>query len=81
MLNGTLEAGYFLNVNLPHPEHNRTCLETKHTPVDTSPHKTAFSQTEDGFLYTGIYQERWRQPGSDVDLCFKGHISLSKIAV
>ena len=80
-LKGALEAGYFLNVNLPHPEHDRTCLETKHTPVDTSPHKTAFSQTEDGFLYTGIYQERWRQPGSDVDLCFKGHISLSKIAV
>ena len=81
VLNGTLEAGYFLNVNLPHPEHNRTCLETKRAPVDPSPHRTTFSQTGDGFLYTGIYQERWRQPGSDVDLCFKGHISLSKIAV
>ena len=81
VLNGTLEAGYFLNVNLPHPEHNRTCLETKCAPVDPSPHKTTFSQTGDGFLYTGIYQERWRQPASDVDLCFKGHISLSKIAV
>ena len=38
LLNETLEAGCFLNVNLPHPEHNRACLETKHAPVDTSPH-------------------------------------------
>lgn len=81
LLHETLEAGYFLNVNLPHPEHNQTRLQTKHAPVDTSPHKTTFAQTRDGFLYTGIYQERGRQSGSDVDHCFKGHISLSKIAV
>lgn len=80
-LNATLEAGYFLNVNLPHPDHNRVRLEAKHVPVDPSAHRTTFARTEDGFLYTGIYQERWRQPGSDVDCCFKGHISLSKIAV
>ena len=54
---------------------NQTCAGGHQPP------QTTFSQTGDGFLYTGIYQERWRQPGSDVTLCFKGHISLSKIAV
>ncbi len=81
VLNETLEAGYFLNVNLPHPEHDRVRLETKYAPVDPSPHTTKFSRTGAGFLYTGIYQERGRQPGTDIDHCFKGHISLSKIAV
>jgi len=81
LLNETLAAGYFLNVNLPHPEHNRTCLATKHTSVDPSPHQITFSHTGDHFLYSGTYQERQRRPGSDIDHCFKGHIALSKIAV
>ena len=81
VLGETLEAGCFLNVNLPHPEHDRVRLETRQTPVDTSPHLNTFTQTGDDFLYTGIYQERPRQPGSDIDACFNGHISLSRIPI
>ena len=81
LLREDLEAGFFFNVNLPHPDHEEPCLEMKAAPVDTSPFKIAFTPTSNGFLHTGIYQERHRKPGSDIDQCFGGHISLSKIGV
>ncbi|MYK97890.1 MAG: 5'/3'-nucleotidase SurE [Gemmatimonadetes bacterium] len=75
------ETGVFYNVNLPHPDHDETRLEVKSTPVDTSPFRITFTPTEDGYLHKGIYHERHRKPGSDIDQCFSGHISLSKIRV
>lgn len=81
LLNETLEAGCFLSVNLPHPEHDGVRLETRQAHVDTSPNPITFARTGDDFLYTGIYQDRPRQPGSDIDTCFNGHISISKIRV
>jgi 5'-nucleotidase len=81
VLNETFEAGCFLNVNLPHPEHDRVRLETRYAPVDTSPHLNTFSRNENGFQYTGVYQDRPRQPGSDIEACFNGRISLSRIPV
>ena len=81
LLSETLEAGCFLNVNLPHPEHDGVRLETRQAPVDTSPNLMTYVRTGDAFRYTGIYQDRPRQPGSDMDACFKGHISISKIRV
>ncbi|MCY3554468.1 MAG: 5'/3'-nucleotidase SurE [Gemmatimonadetes bacterium] len=74
-------TGVFYNVNLPHPNHDETRLEVKSTPVDTSPFRITFTPTENGYLHTGIYHERHREPGSDIDQCFNGHISLSKIRV
>ena len=81
LLRENLDAGFFFNVNLPHPEHDEPRLETKIAPVDPSPFKISFSPTENGYLHTGIYHERYRKPGSDIDHCFSGHISLSKIGV
>ena len=81
ILSGTLEPGCFLSVNLPHPDHEGIRLETKQAHVDTSPHMAAYARTGDDFQFTGVYQERPRQPGSDVDVCFNGRISISKIRV
>ena len=81
LLNETLEAGCFLNVNLPHPEHDMVCLEIRQTAVDTSPNLMTYARTGDDYLYTGIYQKRPRQPARDIDTCFGGHISISKIRV
>ncbi|MDE2845750.1 MAG: 5'/3'-nucleotidase SurE [Gemmatimonadota bacterium] len=75
------EPGVFYNVNLPHPDHDESRLEVKSTPVDTSPFRITFTPTDNGYLHTGIYHERHREPGSDIDQCFSGHISLSKIRV
>ncbi len=81
LLHEPLESGYFLSVNLPHPEHSGTLLETKQTVVDTSPYRNSFTPTEDGFMPTHFYHERQRQPGGDIDQCFNGHVTLSKIGV
>lgn len=81
VLSETLEAGCFLNVNLPHPKHDDTLLAIKHAPVDPSPHRITFVRTGKGFIYSGVYQGRERLPDSDIDQCFRGRISLSKIAV
>lgn len=81
LLSETLEAGCFLNVNLPHPEHDGVRLESRQAHVDTSPNLMTYARTGDGFLYSGIYHDRPRQTGSDIDACFKGHISISKIRV
>lgn len=81
VLSQTLEAGCFLNVNLPHPEHDRVGLETRLTPVDRSPQAITFKRSGSDYHYTGVYQERPRQPGSDVDACFNGYISISRIPI
>lgn len=81
LIHESLESGYFFNVNLPHPEHTRILLEMKLGHVDTSPKKNMFTPTTDGFQYTAIYHARQRQPGSDIDHCFNGKISMSKIRV
>lgn len=81
LLREDLEAGFFFNVNLPHPEHDETCLEIKTSPVDSSPFRNTFTPTGNGYQHTGIYHERHRKPGSDIDQCFSGHISLSKIGI
>ncbi len=81
LLDETLEAGCFLNVNLPHPEHEGVRLETRQAHVDKSPQAIRFERNDRDFQYAGVYQERPRQPGSDVDVCFNGHISISRIRV
>ena len=81
VLSETLEAGCFFNVNLPHPEHDRVGLETRLTPVDRSPRAITFKRSGSDYRYTGVYQERPRQPGSDVDACFNGYISISRIPI
>ncbi len=81
ILGEAVEPGCFLSVNLPHPQHERVRLEARTTHVDTSPNLITFARTGDEFLYTGIYQDRPRKPRSDIDTCFSGHISISKIRV
>ena len=76
-----LDAGCFLNINLPHPDHGETRLEMRTAPVDTSPFKNTFTAEGNGYLHSGVYHERPRKTGSDVDLCFGGHITMSTIRV
>ncbi len=81
ILREAAEPGCFLSVNLPHPQHERVVLETRQAHVDTSPRMNTYTRTGDDYVYAGIYRERPRQPGSDIDTCFNGHISISKIRV
>lgn len=73
--------GGFWNVNLPHPEHTREELELVRCPLDPHPLDVRFEENGRGLVFTGDYRARRRRPGSDVDVCFNGHIALSRIPI
>ena len=80
-----LSEGAFWNVNLPAaPESGREAGgadEPKIVFCDrcTHPLPTEFAVDEAGFRYVGAYEQRPRDVGADVDVCFSGNISVVKI--
>jgi len=79
-----LQPGEFWNVNLPAVTGGETELEKDEPEIIfcdrcTQPLPTEFSIDEDGFRYVGAYENRARDTGADVDVCFGGNISAVKI--
>ena len=76
-----LDPGSFWNVNLPHPDPGAPEPAIVYCEVDPSPLPLAYElDPETGKArYRGVYQERARRPGGDVDLCFGGKIAVSLI--
>lgn len=71
--------GALWNVNFPAvedlTEESRTVqcsLETGHLPV-------RYETTENGLRYRGVYADRPRKAGSDVDVCFSGNIAVTRL--
>lgn len=76
-------AGWYWNINFPHPE---TTEELDALPLiecrpDTNPQDVRFERGEQGFVYCGRYHERPRSEARDVELCFGGAITLSRLSV
>ena len=74
-----LEPGMFWNVNLPDPVTVSGEPEIVYCPLDVGHHSVRYEIVEGRYHYAGIYHERTRTPGSDVDVCFSGHIAVTKI--
>lgn len=80
-----LEAGDHWNVNLPHLEAGASfpgrvhCHPSKHSlPVSFA--AVGDPQAVDRhFLYDGVYHDREREVGSDIDVCFGGQIAISRL--
>ena len=78
-----LGPGQFFNVNFPHLDNP----QADHPPpivscdIDPSPLPLQFIAHDDGWMYQGKYQDRPRQPGKDIDVCFGGQIALSRAEV
>lgn len=74
-------AGYYWNVNLPHPAANEPDPEVVFCPLD--PHPLPVSYRRDGhlFVYCGDYHGRQRAPGCDVEACLSGRIAVSLLRV
>ncbi len=71
----------FWNVNFPDPV-DVTDLKLVECPVDTNPLMIDYRIDNTGQLvYCGDYQKRTRDKGADVDVCFSGDISASRLAV
>lgn len=82
LLDEDLKPGEHWNVNLPHldpdDEDEPSLMRTEPEPA---PLGIGYEQAEGGLLYNSAYFERQRQPGSDVDVCFGGEISVSKLEI
>jgi 5'-nucleotidase len=73
-----LPRAAFWNVNFPEvddPERPEIVL----CPLEPHPLAVRFQQGERGYLYAGSYQQRARHQGTDVDVCFSGHIAVSLV--
>lgn len=80
------EPGSFYNVNLPHLPPDAPPPELVECAVDSKPFDVRFrheptEDTHDDWMahYEGVYAERPRTEGRDVDVCFSGRIAVSLI--
>jgi 5'-nucleotidase len=69
--------GELWNVNLPHLEARETKPEIVDTVPELAPLPIRFREGPEGLHYSGVYANRPRVEGSDVDVCFSGRISRS----
>jgi 5'-nucleotidase len=81
--------GEFWNVNLPHvdsspddpPPGDPAMPPLAECPVDPSPMSLGYRLTDEGWKYEASYHDRPRRPGHDIDRCFSGAITLSRIPI
>jgi len=76
-----LEPGHFWNLNLPHPLSADRAPDHQFCGLDPNPHDYEYRRQGDEFTYQGIIHNRPRDPGKDVDVCFGGKISITRIAI
>jgi 5'-nucleotidase len=74
------QPGSFWNVNLPDSQ-QFTAPTHSFCPLDTSALPMQFEEHEGKLHYRGKYHDRIRTPGSDIDVCFGGGISITAIGL
>ncbi|MDX2228608.1 MAG: 5'/3'-nucleotidase SurE [Leptolyngbyaceae cyanobacterium bins.349] len=79
LLAHAITPGGFWNVNLPHLQAGATKPDVVFCEPCTQPLPVAYRNEAEGFYYVGNYAERQRDPGGDVDVCFSGQISVTKL--
>lgn len=76
-----LAPGQFWNVNLPSPITADDTPALQRCPLDRNPHRYRFNRRNGWYHYEGVIHDRPRTKGSDVDICFNGMISLTRMEV
>lgn len=76
-----LDAGEFWNVNFPDIPAGNSVPEIVFCPVDVQHYQFEYETVSDGLRYRADYHNRPRTPGRDIDVCFSGEISISKLTV
>jgi 5'-nucleotidase len=76
-----IQRGTFWNVNLPDPADRADPPEIVFCPIDPSHLPVRYEVVEGRYAYRGVYQERPRSPGADVDVCFSGKIAVSRLSI
>lgn len=79
LLTKPLPDGAFWNVNLPYLDATDPEPDLVFCPACTQPLPTTFELLGNEFRYTGLYGDRDRDPGADVDVCFSGQVAITQI--
>jgi 5'-nucleotidase len=75
-----LPAGSLYNVNLPFAAESDQ-PELVFCAPDPSPHDVRYRAIEEGYHYAGVFLNRPRKPGLDVDVVFSGKIAVSVLTI
>lgn len=81
LLKMPLGPGAFWNVNFPSCGESREMPEMVICPLDSHPLPVRYELREGKWHYTGDYHSRLRGAGADVDICFSGAISITRIVL
>jgi 5'-nucleotidase len=79
LLSRSTAPGTFWNVNLPHLEPGAPDPEVVFCEPSTQPLPVNYRVEGEDFYYVGEYAKRDRTPGTDVDVCFSGHIAITQL--
>ncbi len=79
LINRPTEPGTFWNVNLPHLEPGDPDPAVVFCEPSTEPLPVNYRIEGEDFYYVGEYALRDRTPGTDVDVCFSGHIAVTQL--
>ncbi len=75
------KPGTFWNVNLPNLQPGTDEPELVFCPLDTGPLPLSFRESEGRYHYNGVYHNRSRIAGADVDVCFGGRIAVTLLSL
>lgn len=81
ILKKPLTAGQFWNINLPSPITTGSVLAHRFCPLDKHPHRYRYAENDGAYRYQGIIHDRPRSVGSDVEVCFGGSISVTRMEI
>jgi 5'-nucleotidase len=81
ILTKPLAKGQFWNINLPSPITAGSTLAHRCCPLDKHPHTYRYTENAGAYHYEGIIHDRPRSAGSDVDICFGGMISVTRMEI
>lgn len=76
-----LRPGQYWNVNLPHPLNRSSPIDHLICRLDKNPHDYTYAKAGNAYQYQGIIHDRPRDAGGDVDVCFGGKISVTRLAI
>ena len=75
-----IDTGFFYNVNLPMLPPGAADPEVVWCELDPKPLPLNYRHEEEtGLYFAGGYQLRERTPGADVDVCFRGRITITAV--
>jgi 5'-nucleotidase len=74
------QPGTYWNVNLPHLLEEEVAAIAECEP-DNLPLDVRYRREGDALHYAGSYPNRPRTPGKDIDLCFGGAITVSRLTL